>query len=102
MENLILTQIPIEELKTAISQAVKTEIEKINFSPKENYEPEFLTRQQVCEILGISLPTLHHWSRNGLLPSFRIGSRVRYKKEDVSKSLIQVRTLKGGGHQNGK
>lgn len=94
MENLIFTQIPLEDLKSAISDAVRTEVEKHLHKPEP--PTEYITRQKTAEILGISLPTLNLWSKTGLIPSYRIASRVRYKKEEVLNSLNKVRTVKYG------
>ncbi len=93
MNNIILTQIPLEDLKTAISQAVKFEIDKLCLSiPKA--ETEFITRQQTAKLLGISLPTLNEWSKQGIIISYRIGTRVRYKKAEVENSLSKVQSIK--------
>jgi excisionase family DNA binding protein len=50
-----------------------------------------LSRNEVAEILKISLPTLHDWTKKGLIKSYRIGNRIRFKKEDVFNAL-QERT----------
>jgi excisionase family DNA binding protein len=89
----IFTNIPFEEFKTVLSQAVKTEVEKINlFKPEP--EPEFITRKEAARILGISLVTLNEWTKQGLTPAYRIGTRVRYKKEELIESLKQVQSVK--------
>ncbi len=92
-QNLILTQIPLQNLITAISDAVKTEFEKLNHKQPEPVT-EYITRKATAEILGISLPTLNDWSKRGVLPSYRIASRVRYKKGEVLNSLSLVQTIK--------
>ena len=93
MTNVILTQIPLEELKAAISEAVKMEVEKINLHPTKQ-ETEYITRKDAASILGISLPTLNTWSKCGILQSYKIGSQVRYKKEEVLTSLSKVHSIK--------
>lgn len=95
MTELILTQIPKEELMTAISNAVKMEIEKLNLHKPEPLT-EYITRKDAKEILGISLPTLNDWSKRGIIPSYRIASRVRYKRAEVMNSLTKVHSLKYG------
>lgn len=95
MTQTILTQIPLEELMTAIQGAVKTEIEKLNLSKPET-PTEYITRKDTAGILGISLPTLNDWSKRGVIPSYRIASRVRYKRAEVMNSLTKVHSLKYG------
>ncbi len=55
-----------------------------------------LTRQQTAQILGISLPTLDDYTRNGIIPASRIGTRIRYKKADVYSALKEISTIKYG------
>lgn len=44
---------------------------------------ELITRKETAKILGVSLPTLHNWSRLGLLKSYKIATRVRYNRDEV-------------------
>lgn len=91
MESTILQNVSVDELRNLISEAVAEKVKHL--SPPQT-EPEFITRAQVVEILGISLPTLNDWTKRGVIPALRIGSRVRYKKQDVYQALKQVETLK--------
>ena len=49
---------------------------KQRLEPKER--EELLTREETAEYLKISLSTLWHWSKKGILPSYGIGCRVYY------------------------
>ncbi len=55
---------------------------------------QLLTRKETAQKLGISLPTLNQWTKDGLIVAHRIASRVRYRTKDVEASLIQVRSVK--------
>ena len=70
------------------------EVEKLNLYKKPEPQTEYITRKETARILGVSLPTLNDWSKRGIIPSYRISSRVRYKKEDVLNSLDLVKTIK--------
>lgn len=52
-------------------------------APKEKY----LTRGQAARLLQISLPTLHQYTKAGILTSYRVGSRVRYKALEIEAAL---------------
>ncbi|MBI1342130.1 MAG: helix-turn-helix domain-containing protein [Terrimonas sp.] len=95
MENIILSQIPLSELTTAISQTIKSEFEKqaAGNSPAKE-QVEFLTRKEAAKILGVSLPTLLEWTKKGLITGYRISSRVRYKRTEIENSLQQIQSLK--------
>lgn len=97
MNDLIFSQISIDELATVIQMTVQKEFEKINNSKTPQPENEYLTRKETCRILGVSLPTLNDYSKRGLIPSYRIGTRIRYKKEEVLNSLNQRQFTKSYG-----
>jgi excisionase family DNA binding protein len=93
MENFILSSVPLEQLQTAISEAVKNEFLKLGTNtPPE--EIEYITRKETALILGVSLVTLNEWTKTGTLQGYRIGSRVRYKKTEVLSSLQKVQQIK--------
>ena len=49
---------------------------------------EFLSRQQVAKMLGISLVTLYNHNKKGILkPSHKIGRKPLYLLEDVLKQI---------------
>jgi len=93
MTNLIFSQIPIDDFKSIISETVRAEIQKIGISePKP--QTEFITRHETAEILGISLVTLNEWTKQGVIPGYRIATRVRYKKDEILNSINLIKTLK--------
>jgi len=54
---------------------------------------DLLTPDQVASTLGLSHRTLAAWrsSRRNLLPYVKVGSRVRYRSEDIS-TWLESRT----------
>lgn len=91
MNDLLLSQISFSEIKTALSDIVRTELEKQNNSKPSQPETDYITRNETAQILGISLVTLNDWTKRGLVPSYRISSRIRYKKEEVLNSVIKTK-----------
>lgn len=74
--------------------------EEIKRRPIEAQEP-FLTRKQVASLLQISLPTLHLYTKQGLLISYRIGTKVRYKAVEINNALQRRNfslSFNGGKH----
>lgn len=69
---------------------------------KENFEPakpaEYLTRNEVAEMLKVDLSTLWLWQKKSKLIPFGIGNRVYYRRSDIEAALI----LLGNKTSNGK
>lgn len=64
---------------------------------KDSNPDELITRKEAAIILGISLPTLHDYTTRGVIPAYRIGSRVRFKKVEIIDCLQKVQTKKFRG-----
>lgn len=90
---IILSQISLDDLKTIISETVRKEIQELRVE-KPPHEVKYLTRKETAQELGISLPTLHDWTKRGIIPAYRINTRIRYKKEDIEASLNKIQSIK--------
>lgn len=84
---LIIDQISAEEL---INRTADKVLERIkNVIPQPKSEDELLTCKQAAELLQVSLPTLHEYSKSGIIPSYRLGRNVRYKKLELEDIINQ-------------
>ncbi len=63
---------------------------------------KILSRKEAAEFLQISLPTLHAYSKRGLIKSYRVGHSVRYKVEDLNHALKLRFTHKHRNHETQK
>lgn len=92
---IILNGITFEQLQDSLKSIVRNEVEQLKSTlPTIDPAPEFITRKQTAEILGVSLPTLNEWTKTGIVTASRIGTRVRYKRTDVYNSLQEIQTFK--------
>ena len=57
---------------------------------QRNNDSAMLTISDVSHLLNVHVNTVRRWSNQGLLKSYRIGSRGdrRFKKNDIEKFLI--------------
>lgn len=85
------------ELRDLVSESIRKELESFKPVPASN-ESELITRTEAARLLDISLPTLNAYSKDGRIKSYRIGSRIRYKRDEVLKSLQEVKTFKYKSH----
>jgi len=71
-------------------QRFKEELEREN---KELNDPErLLNPTEVCELLGISKPTLWNWVKAGKLIAYAVGQKRFYKYAEVLKALEKQNT----------
>ena len=89
MRTIILDTVSIEEFKMIIREIIVEELEK--YLPKKSQPEEYLTRKETANLLKISLPTLHNYSKQGLIKSHRVLNQIRYKKSEVESSIKEIR-----------
>ena len=90
--------ITTEELKLLISEAVSNELKiLIGSTPIVNNNTKdkiYYTRDEVSEMLNVSLVTLHKWEKRKILIPVKIGKRVLYPKDLVRNRLNNNNCLK--------
>lgn len=92
-EPIVLSPIPLPDLLGEITKAVRSELDARS-QPVTPSPEELLSRQQAATLLGVTLPTLRDYTRKGYLIGYRIGSRVRYKRNEVLEGLARMRYAK--------
>jgi excisionase family DNA binding protein len=93
MDQLILSPVPLADLVGEITKAVCIELDAR--TPHATPPPEeLLTRVEAAQLLGITLPTLREYTRRGHVTGYRIGTRVRYRRNEVLNDLRRIRTAK--------
>lgn len=95
-QQIILTPFSVEQFQSEIANAVRLGLEQLQTAQK-NITPEqteLLTRNEVCDLLHITLPTLHQWTKEGVINGYRIGTRIRYKRAEVLATLNKVQQIK--------
>lgn len=85
MEQILLNGINVEQLLEKIGKLLDSRLKK-EVSPKQD-KSTYVTRLEVCNLLKISLPTLHDWTKLKWLQSYKIGNRVLYKLEEVEEAI---------------
>ena len=85
--SILLHNATPEQLTEAILKGVDQRINdlKANFQPKE--PTDYLTRNEVKELLKVDLSTIHNYTKKGKLKSYGIGNRVYYKRHEVENVL---------------
>ena len=99
MEQILVVGTHINDLLERIEQIIDKRLSSL--SPQKEKQSEYISRKEVAQLLKVTLPTLHEYTKLGWLQSYKIGNRVLYKREEVELSLNQVlfQKHKKGGMQ---
>ena len=94
-KDIILQSTTSDELINSLVEKLKEECPSI-FTKKGKDDNRLLTRKEVAKILGISLPTLSTWTKNGTIKALRINgtTAVRYRQKDVDNVLKNIESIK--------
>lgn len=97
---MIFTGVNLNQLLEKIGQLIESKLKSI--APQSTtIQSKFITRQDVANLLRITLPTLNEWTKLGWLQAYKIGSRVLYKEPEVIACIDKLATYKfkrGGSH----
>jgi hypothetical protein len=88
---MLVYQTTPEELTDNILNGVDSKLKEFfdKYNPSKKDEEELLTVEETLKILKCSKQALWNWRKNGILPSYRLGNRVYYKKSDIYLKLIK-------------
>jgi excisionase family DNA binding protein len=87
-----IENITVDDLKAELLTDIKEIISNLIYDQKK--DDELLSRDQAAEYLKISLVTLWNWTKNDIVPAYRIGNKVRYKKSELLASIKQSNRFK--------
>ncbi|MDB9994421.1 helix-turn-helix domain-containing protein [Flavobacteriaceae bacterium] len=88
MNTIQFIQTSPEELTSAISDAVKTQLSKFKEQLlSKDANDDLLTRKQACEFLQIDQSTLWHWTNKGKVIAYGIANRRYYKRSELMEAL---------------
>jgi excisionase family DNA binding protein len=86
MDNIILTQVPLETLLQSLRLIIKEEI-KNDWLGLSTQPIEIIDTATLCSRLNITEPTVIRHRKRGKIPFLRIGSSIRYDWNAVVKAL---------------
>lgn len=87
MEQVQFIQTTPQQIEDAILKGVQIQIDKLKSEFQPKIPNEYLTRNEVKELLKVDLSTVHNWTKKKKLLAYGIGSRVYYKRCEVEQSI---------------
>lgn len=99
MNTFQVYNLSIGELNNMIEKAVTRSVQKCFTNQPSNKQEDisFLSKDETCSLLKISIPTLDKHIRSGRLTAKRLGRRVYITKESIDKALFDS-NISFGGH----
>lgn len=96
MHTVTSISISLDELQELIEKSVRNALaQHHNNDPPKNAEIEYISRNEVCKILNISLPTLKKfYGSTGEIKAYRLGGKIFFKKAEVEQALKLIHTIK--------
>ena len=82
-----LVLIEKDELVNLISVLFDEKIGSTNNTPEREESVKLMTRKQLSEKLGISLPTIHKYMKSGKLPYRRLFRKIYFDYNEVLKQF---------------
>lgn len=95
MTKIVLHSFELSDIRKVVEEVLENKLK--GFSTPQKTELKLLTRKDTAKFLCISLPTLHEWTKTGIVKAHRIGNRVLFKQDEVNQALHQIQTSKTRG-----
>ncbi len=92
MRKVYFNEFSLDEMCDALSSSVIQKI--LPLLPTSVPKAEYITRKEAASKLKISLVTLGNWTKRGVIKGYRVGSRVRYKSNEIDQAIKEIATLK--------
>lgn len=89
MTKVTLNTFEFSDFENAIDKALERAFKEFVNPPKKG-DSNLKSRKETAKILSISLPTLHTFTKEGIIQAYRIGNRVLYKQEDIDNALTII------------
>lgn len=87
---MLITELTKEDIHNIIEDVIAAKLNELKsdlLNSQTPIEEEFLTREEACKILKVSLNSLDTYRRINKIASYYICGNVRLKKSDIHKFL---------------
>lgn len=83
---------PFEELNERLT-SIENRLIDLNLK-KEDIDLKYLSREEVCTILKVSMPTLNTYTKKGIIKGSKIGTRMLYLEADIKSAIQDATSIK--------
>lgn len=92
MNGIIIQQINLSDLESSIRNIIREELSAVAFSknilkPPESFDDPLLSKGEAAKLLRVSLPTFSKMIKDGRIKPYKVGRRLKFKKNQILSSL---------------
>lgn len=87
LDNQSIQQAAIMSLFSPFIDEIVDRVSEKVLSATAKKEPKFYTRKETADLLHVTLPTLSRLTKDGLIVSKRVGSRILYEAEAIDEAV---------------
>lgn len=82
-----LYNITPDQFKTEILNGISEQLQEFSkiFEVKE--PAVWITLKETAELLGVTVTTIHNWKKQQIIKDYKIGSRVRFNRNEIEQIL---------------
>lgn len=88
MENTIHLNVPQENINQIADKVENRLFERLSKFLTDNAPNRYYTAEQICERFSITKPTIHEYRKRKIIKSYRLGSRVYYRLDEIENAMI--------------
>lgn len=85
----------VTEMEKRFSKLIDSKLSKLQ---PQTAEDRYVTRLNVAEMYGVTLPTIHSWMNAGILKPYKIGNKTRFLLSEVKAAAINASSIKEASH----
>lgn len=91
MKTVSLFQGTPEDFQQPIIKTIQKEFEvlKAKFQAKE--PEEYLTRQQLAEMLHVNLSTIHNMRKKSVIVAYQISGKILFKRSEIEAAIVELK-----------
>jgi excisionase family DNA binding protein len=87
MQYILLQGIKLEDFLYQIEKTIEGKVNEKLEQLRSKPTWEYLSRKEVCKILKVSLPTLDRMVKESKVRSYRLGTTVRFRSDEVEQAV---------------
>ena len=90
MENLIFTQLSIQEIRDMLREEVRNALNE-SIQTKVKQSPEYLTVQELSEMINLAVPSIYGMVHRKQIPYVKRGKKLIFEKSQMNLWQINLK-----------